>query len=63
MAITKDAIQARLEQLRAGSAQIKQDLERLTTSLHATDGAIQDCEYWLSIATAESEPGTNPTVV
>ena len=55
MDITTDAIQARLEQLRAGSAQIKQDIERLTTSLHATDGAIQDCEYWLELTSRPDE--------
>ena len=41
MDITKAMIEARLERLRGGQ-------EELLSSLHATNGAIQEAEYWLA---------------
>jgi 3-phenylpropionate/cinnamic acid dioxygenase small subunit len=41
MAITREMLQARLADLRAGHAKAAADM-------NATAGAIQDCEYWLA---------------
>jgi hypothetical protein len=39
--ITKEAILQRIKRLEA-------DREKLLSSLNATEGALQDCQYWLS---------------
>ena len=41
MQITKEMLEARLTQLRAGLAKAQADV-------NATSGAIEDCEYWLA---------------
>lgn len=43
MEITREMIEARLADLRAGQAKLRDDML-------ATDGAIQDCLYWLELA-------------
>lgn len=43
MAITKEAIQTRLKELKATR-------EKLQADINAYDGAIQDCKYWLAEA-------------
>lgn len=42
MEITKESLEKRISDLHAGKVRLMQDLA-------ATDGAIQDCEYWLTI--------------
>jgi len=46
--ITREIIEERL-------ALLKADMEKLKSSIHATEGAIIDCEYWLSIVDAEEQ--------
>jgi len=41
MVITREMIKARLDRLRKGQ-------EELWESIHATSGAIQEAEFWLS---------------
>lgn len=45
--VTIAAIEARLAQLRREAEQVK-------ANLHAYDGAIQECEYWLAVALNET---------
>lgn len=49
--ITRAVIEARLEQLRA-------EVEQIRANLHAYEGAIQDCEYWLGVLTADEAEET-----
>lgn len=44
--ITREALEARLTQLR-------QEVEQMRANLNAYEGAIQDCEYWLGVITAQ----------
>ena len=48
MVITREMIQARLVNLKGGMESIKQEL-------HATDGAIQEAEFWLAEIDREAE--------
>jgi hypothetical protein len=47
--VTRAAIDARLKQLRVSLANMESDLARLTAHANANRGAIEDCEYWLSL--------------
>jgi len=47
--MTKELIQARLAELRANSEQFK-------ANIHATQGAIQDCEHWLAVIEESEKP-------
>ena len=48
--MTKEQIEARKAELQAG-------LEQLKANMHATNGAIQECNYWLSqLALEEMKP-------
>ena len=38
----KELVQQRLQQL-------KTEREQMVANIHAYDGGIQDCEYWLSV--------------
>jgi hypothetical protein len=40
--ITREAIEARLKQLR-------EDATQMRANLNAYEGAIQDCEFWLAV--------------
>ena len=44
-AITREAIETRL-------AELRRDAEQMRANLHAYDGAIQDCEHWLAVLDA-----------
>ena len=49
MPIDKDAIEARIIDLRAKR-------ERALQTAFVLDGAIQDCEYWLGVVFQENKP-------
>ena len=52
MSMTIDSIKTRMEQL-------ERQRQQLQANLHAVDGAMQDCEYWLARLqdnTTEGEP-------
>ena len=53
--ITSEQIEARLTQLRS-------DKNELVANVHAINGAIQDCEYWLALLeeTATEEEQSPP---
>jgi len=46
--LTKEMIEQRL-------AKLKAEREQLIANLNAYNGAIQDCEYWLSVLDKEGE--------
>jgi prefoldin subunit 5 len=48
--ITREAIEARLQQL-------QQEATEIRANLNAYEGAIQDCQYWL----AQLDPPTTST--
>lgn len=48
----KEAVQKRLEQLKLEREQLAAQINQLTANMHAYDGAIQDCEFWI----AQDEP-------
>ena len=52
------------EQVTARLAQLQQQREQLQRTLTAYDGAIQDCEYWLTVLKeTPSEGPSNPAPV
>ena len=53
--MTRELIEARLEDLKKGCVSAKTQIEQLTVNLHATEGAIQDCEYWLVVISEEEK--------
>jgi hypothetical protein len=56
MDITRDAITERLHVLQTSK-------EQLTANLNATEGAIQDCQYWLArLDAADTADETAPAV-
>lgn len=46
--LTRKDFEDRLAGLKNGRQGLRNDISRLTADLHATDGAIEECEYWLS---------------
>lgn len=48
MSITIDAVNQRLQNLNEQKNAALQKLELAKAQLHAVDGAIQDCEFWLT---------------
>lgn len=45
----KEQMEKRLDGLRAGKVGLDNDIRRLHADASATDGAIQEVEYWLSL--------------
>lgn len=60
--MTKEAILERLEVLRAGRAELESKRVRLVANINATDGAIQDCEFWLEAAEREEREKVSPSL-
>lgn len=48
--ITRAQVEGRMEEL-------KRQQEQLRANLHAVDGALQDCEYWLARLDEPTETG------
>lgn len=48
--ITKEALTQRLAQLKQGQAELQKQQAKIVADLNAYDGAIQECEHWLSEA-------------
>lgn len=46
--MTEQSIRERIKALELGKGSIQAEIARLTADLNATDGGIQECEYWLS---------------
>lgn len=46
--MTREKLVERLEGLKAGKARLEQDIEKLKADRACTDGAIQECSYWLA---------------
>ena len=44
----KETIEKRIEILKTEKAQALQAAEQMMANVHALNGAIQDCEYWLN---------------
>lgn len=47
--MTRQAVEMRLAELRAS-------LTQQMANAHATEGAIQDCEYWLAVLAEQEKP-------
>jgi hypothetical protein len=47
------------EQLEQRKAALIASLEQQKANLHATDGAIQECNYWLKVL-ADEQKGDDP---
>ncbi len=63
MQITREAIEKRLADLRAQREQVQANLVQLQANMNAYDGAIQDCEHWLSqINAIEKDKGPESQV-
>jgi len=56
MDITREALEARKQDLLNGGQMIAQRIEQLKADLQATTGAIQDCDYWLEQLDAPAPP-------
>lgn len=54
--MTHAQIDARIAQLRRAIAAMHEERRKLDLDVAATDGAIQDCEYWLAQMTADTFP-------
>ena len=52
--ITREQIEARLAQLKAEQAKITADVAQMQANFSAYQGAIEDCEYWLSAVSTET---------
>jgi chaperonin cofactor prefoldin len=50
--MTKDQIQARIDELMKIGKQVE-------TQIHAINGALQECNYWLEQIKQGAEPDTN----
>lgn len=53
--ITKEVLEKRLAMLRNQRQETLQDIENKSANVNAYNGAIQDCEHWLSVL-AKDEP-------
>ena len=53
MRITSEQVEDRLRDLRGGLAQLQANMQ-------ATQGAIEDCEYWLSMVQEPDAPDSGP---
>lgn len=58
----KEKLEARISQYRQDiqrllgqKAEVEEGLQRLNTSIIATQGAIADCEYWLELLNSSEE--------
>jgi len=60
MGITREQIEARLEQLKADQEQIRSQLVQLQANLNAYQGAILECEFWLAASSAETPEAETP---
>jgi hypothetical protein len=63
--ITKELLEQRLEQFQSDRAQIVANISQAQANVNAMDGAIQDCQYWLSqfppeVVEAKDEDKTSP---
>lgn len=54
--MTREKLEARLDGLRGGLAQLDAEMERLKANRQATDGAIQEVRYWLAQLPAPERP-------
>jgi hypothetical protein len=51
---TVEKLQERLSGLKAGFENTQQQIGQLERNLHATSGAIQECEYWIKVLSEKS---------
>jgi RNA polymerase-binding transcription factor DksA len=51
--MTKEQIEKRKQELEMAKDQLIANIKQNTANLQATIGAIQDCEYWLSLEESE----------
>lgn len=59
MAITREQLVARKAELEQSKAQLEQGLAQAKANYNAHEGAIADCEHWLSLLDAqEAAPST-----
>lgn len=57
MEITKEALEIRLQKLLQEREMLQNELIQKQANLHAYDGAIEDCQYWLAQLTKEDLAG------
>jgi septal ring factor EnvC (AmiA/AmiB activator) len=58
--MNRNSVEARLEDLKKGCATIRTQIEQFAVNLHATEGAIQDCEHWLAVIAEEENKPNQP---
>jgi hypothetical protein len=46
--MTREQIEKRLADFKEGKAKAEAMVVQLQANIHATDGAIQECEFWLA---------------
>ena len=56
MEITREALETRRNALLASIEKMKVSLETITANIRATDGAAQECDFWLAQLDAQTAP-------
>jgi hypothetical protein len=60
MSLTREQLEQRKADLAATLEQMKAALGQLEASIHANEGAIQDCDYWIAQLDAPAPLGPAP---
>ena len=60
--ITKIEIEDRIDNLKKGLSSLLVKQDQIKSDIQTTDGAIQDCEYWLSVIKGKGKCLLNESV-